>query len=112
MVWIEFDILFGCFQLEITKRSLDKWLHALQTITESRSSRFSGWFGSGGRASPLPQVTSTHSFEIGSSAEDGLDNRSAEFSHSHNEPWLFCWLRKMRMVALTKFSLYFFGELL
>ena len=93
------------------KRSLEKWHHALQTITESKSSRFSGWFGSGGRASPLPQVTSSQSLEIGSSSESGLDNRSAELAHSYNEPWLFCWLRKIREVALTKYSLYFFGEL-
>ena len=92
------------------KRSLEKWHHALQTITESKSSRFSGWFGSGGRASPLPQVTSSNSLEIGSSSEDGLDNKSAEVANTQNEPWLFCWLRKMRAVGLTKYSLYFFGE--
>ena len=93
-------------QIDRTKRALNSWVHALQTHTESKSSKFfaSSWFG----GSPQPKVVSpSTTSEEPKCSEEGSDG----LTYTYVEPQLVTWLNKMRNLGLNKLSLYFFDVL-
>ena len=70
-------------QIDRTKRALNSWVHALQTHTESRSSKFfaSSWFG----GSPQPKVVSpSTTSEEPKCSEEGSDG----LTYNYIEPQL------------------------
>ena len=93
-------------QIDRTKRALNSWVHALQTHTESKSSKFfaSSWFG----GSPQPKVVSpSTTSEEPKCSEEGYDG----LTYNYIEPQLVTWLNKIRNLGLSKLSLYFFDVL-